>query len=73
MTLAPAEAGANIMPIWPPLDLSADSLATSVRNLNRSFTAYECDIASSPALRSTFQRIWADGTVPDILLNSAGI
>ena len=28
---------------------------------------------SSPALRSTLQRIWADGAVPDIPLNSAGI
>ena len=71
-TLALAEAGANIISIQLPSDPSADSLAIGIRGLNRSFAAYECDIASSPALRSTFQRTWADGTVPDILLNSAG-
>ena len=42
MTLAPAEAGANIMSIQLPSDPSAESLATGVRNLNHSFAACEC-------------------------------
>jgi len=39
MTFALAEADANIISIQPPSDPSADSLATGVRNVNRSFTA----------------------------------
>ena len=39
MTFALAEADANIISIQPPSDPSADSLATGVRDLNRSFTA----------------------------------
>ncbi|OJJ50377.1 hypothetical protein ASPZODRAFT_110720 [Penicilliopsis zonata CBS 506.65] len=68
-----AEAGVDIVSIQLEGDPNGAPLRAAVEALGRSFHAFECDVADSKALRETFFRIWAEGIVPDILLNCAGI
>ena len=73
MTLGLAEAGADIVSIELPNDAQSGKLEQSIKQLDRKYSKFECDIADSKNLRSTFARVWEAGVVPDILLNSAGI
>ncbi|KAI9873334.1 MAG: hypothetical protein M1830_000537, partial [Pleopsidium flavum] len=74
MTVALAEAGANIVSIQMAEDPHGASLSTAMQKLGgRTLRVFECDVADSARLRDTFARIWAAGLEPDILLNCAGI
>jgi 2-deoxy-D-gluconate 3-dehydrogenase len=73
MTLALAEAGADIVSIELPNDSQSKTLSDSIQNVSRKISVFKCDISDSKSLRKTFSEIWAAGIVPDILLNSAGI
>lgn len=73
MTIALAEAGADIVSIQIQNDPRAELLAQGVKECGRKLTVFETDVSDSAALRQCFQRIWDSGIVPDILLNCAGI
>ncbi|KAI9726376.1 MAG: hypothetical protein M1828_001650 [Chrysothrix sp. TS-e1954] len=74
MTLALAEAGANIVSIQLPSDPLASSLHSAVTQQHgRQFSSYDCDVADSANLRAAYARIREAGVEPDILLNCAGI
>lgn len=73
MSIALAEAGADIVSIQLPRDPNAEALIGSVTALGRSITVFEGDVGNSDNLRCTFSKIWESGLVPDILLNCAGI
>lgn len=73
MAVALAEAGADIVSIQIAGDPRAEMLVEGIRQCGKKLRIYETDVSDSPKLRETFQRIWSDGVVPDILLNCAGI
>lgn len=73
MSIALAEAGADIVSIQLPQDRYAERLASAVSELGRSIRVFEGDVSNSVAVRSIFSKIWESGVVPDILLNCAGI
>ena len=73
MAIALAEAGADIVSIQIANDARAALLVEGVQQCGKKLLTYETDVSDSAALRATFQKIWADGVVPDILLNCAGI
>lgn len=72
MTVALAEAGADIVSLQLPNDPLGDSLKESIESLQRRFSVFECNLADPKSIRETFVSIWAAGIVPDILLNCAG-
>src|SRR4051794_8786586 len=73
MTLALAEGGADIISIEIPSDPNSGALSEAVSKAGRKLSRYECDVADSKSLRSTFAQIFKDGHSADILLNCAGI
>lgn len=73
LCLALAEAGANIVSIQLEDDPLGDNLKSRVERFGRDFHAFHCNIGDSDALRAVFQEIWAQGIVPDILLNGAAM
>lgn len=73
MCLAMAESGADIVSIYAPNDPAQAKLEQSIQGVGRKITGFECDISNSQSLRTTFQKIWEAGIVPDILLNCAGL
>lgn len=73
MTVALAEAGANIVSVQLPNDPLGGALKEAVQRLQRNFSVFECDIADSKSIRETFASIWEAGIAPDILLNCAGV
>ena len=73
MSIAMAEAGADIVSVQLPQDRHAEDLASAVDKLGRSLRVFECDVGDPVSLRRCFFQIWGSGVVPDILLNCAGI
>ncbi|KAK3697072.1 hypothetical protein LTR37_017670 [Vermiconidia calcicola] len=73
MTTALASGGADIISIELPNDPSSSNTSKIVTDLGRKYTRYECDIRDPKQLRSTYQKIWSDGRVADIVLNCAGV
>ena len=73
MSIALAEAGADIVSIQISNDPRSDLLAEAMKELGRKLQVFETDVADSPKLRECFAKIWEAGVVPDILLNCAGI
>jgi 2-deoxy-D-gluconate 3-dehydrogenase len=73
MALALAEAGADIVSIELPGDKQSKALEDGVKKLGRKHVKFDCNVADAKSLRSTFNKIWDSGVIPDILLNSAGI
>lgn len=73
MSIALAEAGADIVSIQVANDPRSDLLRDAMKELGRKLQVFETDVADSPKLRETFAKIWEAGVVPDILLNCAGI
>ncbi|KAK4548844.1 hypothetical protein LTR36_008617 [Oleoguttula mirabilis] len=80
MTIALAEAGANITSIEVPGDPVSSVLREKVESLGRAYSKYECDVKDSAQLRAVFKKVWEDAEggkaetpLPNILLNCAGI
>ncbi|KAJ5728532.1 hypothetical protein N7493_004862 [Penicillium malachiteum] len=73
LCLTLAEAGADIVSIQLVDDPNGPKLRAAVEALGRSFSAFECDICDSKALRETFNEIWKNEIQADILLNCAGV
>jgi 2-deoxy-D-gluconate 3-dehydrogenase len=73
MTVALAEAGADIVSIQYPNDASGPALQKAILETGRKLVVFECDLSDSAALRTTVHEIWEAGVIPDILLNCAGL
>lgn len=74
MTKALASGGADIVSIELPDDPgSAKTEEIVTKTCGRKYRKYECDIGELKAVRATYQKIWNDGVVADILLNCAGV
>jgi 2-deoxy-D-gluconate 3-dehydrogenase len=73
MSIALAEAGADIVSIQIPKDPRSNLLADAMKELGRKLQVFETDVADSAKLRQCFAAIWEAGVVPDVLLNCAGI
>jgi 2-dehydro-3-deoxy-D-gluconate 5-dehydrogenase len=73
MTAALASAGADIVSIELPNDPNSSRTAQVVKDCGQSYCKYECDMRDTKQIRSTYQRMWADGVTADIVLNCAGV
>lgn len=73
MTVALAEAGANIVSVQQPEDALGPTLRKAIQETGRSLQVFECELSDSTALRATVHQMWEAGVVPDILLNCAGV
>ncbi|KAL2835655.1 hypothetical protein BJY01DRAFT_258973 [Aspergillus pseudoustus] len=73
ITTALAEAGANIISIEVPHDPASPLLRQAIEATGRKITVYDCNLKDHESIRATFHAIWASGSVPDILVNCAGI
>jgi 2-deoxy-D-gluconate 3-dehydrogenase len=72
MTIALAEAGADIAGVSASLESSGSDVELAVRALGRSFTGYACDFADRTALYGWIEQVSSDLPVVDILVNNAG-
>ncbi len=73
LTVALAEAGADIVSIQIPNDPGASHLRDTVEHLGRNFRYFDSNLKDYASLAQTFEGIWRSGCTPDILLNCAGI
>ncbi|MBD5780128.1 SDR family oxidoreductase [Pelagicoccus sp. NFK12] len=71
MTLALAEAGADIIGVSATLEAGCD-VDKEVQALGRSFKAYSCDFGDRQALHAFIEQVNADYPRIDILVNNAG-
>lgn len=72
MTIALAEAGADIIGVSATLELQGSEVEKAVTAVGRSFSAYTCDFSNREALTAFIKQLKADGHQPDILVNNAG-
>ncbi len=72
MTLALAEAGADIVGVSATLEPDGGEVGRAVRALGRRFTAYACDFSRRDALDAFIARVRAEHPRIDILVNNAG-
>jgi len=73
LTLALAEAGADIIGVSATLEESESELEREVRSLTRRFKGYQCDFADRQALYRFVSRVKAENESIDVLVNNAGI
>ena len=73
MTTALASAGADIVSIELPNDPGSDNTRQIVEGCNKKYRRYECDVRELKQIRATYQKMWDDGVVADIVLNCAGV
>ncbi|KIW96789.1 uncharacterized protein Z519_02180 [Cladophialophora bantiana CBS 173.52] len=69
MTLAIAEAGADVVAILSSWDPPAGQLEESIHKSGREFSVFHSEVSDSADLRRCFHDIWGAGVEPDILLN----
>jgi len=72
MTLALAEAGADIIGVSASLELTNSVIEQEVKAIGRNFKAYQCDFSDRTALYAFIEQVRADFRVVDILVNNAG-
>ena len=72
MTIALAEAGADIIGVSATLEAEGSDVQQVVNSLGRDFSAYSCDFSDRKALLAFASQIKSDGHEPDILVNNAG-
>ncbi|GAB1192521.1 hypothetical protein APSETT444_001713 [Aspergillus pseudonomiae] len=73
ISIALAEAGANIISIEIPRDPSSPELRRAIEVTGRHITVFECNLKDHQSIHHTFAAIWKSGVIPDILVNCAGI
>lgn len=73
MTTALASGGADIISIELPSDPGSANTEKIVTQMGRKHKKYECDVRDMKQIRATYQKIWSDGVVADIVLNCAGV
>ncbi|WP_299483745.1 SDR family NAD(P)-dependent oxidoreductase [uncultured Roseibium sp.] len=72
MTVALAEAGADIIGVSASLERSGSAIETEVKALGRNFHAYQCDFGDRSALKAFAAQVNEEHPVIDILVNNAG-
>ena len=72
MTLALAEAGANIIGVSASLELEGSVVEKEVKALGREFKAYQCDFKDRSALYRLIEKVKSEHKQIDILINNAG-
>jgi len=72
LTLALAEAGADIVGVSKSLEKSGSEVEKSVVQTGRKFRAYQCDFRQRPAVHEFTSRVLADFPRVDILVANAG-
>lgn len=72
MTVALAEAGADIIGVSATLTADGGEVGAAVRALGRGFRGYDCDFSDRNALRALISRVQAECAPIDILVNNAG-
>lgn len=72
MSLALAEAGADIIGVSASLETSGSEVEKEVTALGRKFSAYACDFSNRVALRNFIRTVQQQHPVIDILVNNAG-
>ena len=72
MTIALAEAGADIIGVSATLEAEGSDVQQVVNSIGRDFSAYSCDFSDRKALLAFASQIKSDGHEPDILVNNAG-
>jgi 2-dehydro-3-deoxy-D-gluconate 5-dehydrogenase len=73
IALGLAKAGANIVSIEMPNDPGTNALQDLIAQTQRQIVRFECDLADAKSLRGCWARMWAEGVVPDVLVNVAGV
>ncbi len=72
MSVALAEAGADIIGVSATLEASGSAVEQDVLATGRSFRAYQCDMSDRAAVYSFLQTLKQDIPMIDILVNNAG-
>jgi len=72
VTLALAEAGADIIGVSVTLEESGSEIEREVKALSRRFKGYQCDFADRQATYQLISRVKADNPVINILFGNAG-
>jgi 2-dehydro-3-deoxy-D-gluconate 5-dehydrogenase len=72
ITLALAEAGADIIGVSLTLEESGSNIEQEVKDLGRSFQGYKCDFSDREATYGFISRVKADNPPLDILFSNAG-
>jgi 2-dehydro-3-deoxy-D-gluconate 5-dehydrogenase len=72
ITLALAEAGADIIGVSLTLEKSGSDIEREVKDLGRSFQGYKCDFSDRKATYGFISRVKADNPPLDILFSNAG-
>jgi len=73
LTLALAEAGADIIGVSATLEESGSEIEREVQALARRFKGYQCDFADRHSLYRFISLVKAENGLIDILINNAGI
>lgn len=72
ITMALAEAGADIIGVSLTLEESGSKIEQELRAMGRKFKGYQCDLGDRQSLYSFISRVKADNPVIDILFSNAG-
>lgn len=72
MTLALAEAGADIIGVSTTLEEFGSDIEREISFLKKNFKGYRCDFSDREALYDFIARVKSENTVIDILVNNAG-
>ena len=73
ITLALAEAGADIIGISQNMEADGGAAGAEVRALGRSFHARACDVGQRDALYAFIRAVQEEAMQVDILVNNAGV
>jgi len=72
VTLALAEAGADIIGVSSTLEEAGSEIEGEVKSLGRKIRGYKCDFSDRKALYAFISRVKSDNPTIDILVNNAG-
>ena len=72
MTIALAEAGADIIGVSASIELKNSQVEIAVKKLGRQFKAYRADFSSRKSLYSFIEKVKSNHPIIDILVNNAG-
>lgn len=72
MAVALAEAGADIVGVSANLEATGSAIEKAIREMGRTFRAYQCDLSDRAAVKSWIARVTEDYPQIDILVANAG-
>ena len=72
MAIGLAEAGANIIGVSASLELSGSTVEKEVNALGKTFKAYQADFSNRKSIYAFLEKMFAENSSVDILINNAG-